>query len=205
MHSFYSILTLWPDSRRPDLSTDHVLPGSVTSILSPQSPASSSCQTCSENLGLRSCSSLTVPLWVWNVEIQAKVSDDALRWEVGQSVSGRMKYTYLDSSGTPVTIDQPFSIPDDHPDSSYLQQINGQKLIFWLDAPGSVSHTSSGTAVQSLTHVMNFESRVCSSDQLYQLNKDCFKVAWYLKFVAAGTVLDFINSKAGLGSLPDIF
>jgi len=162
-------------------------------------------QTCSENLGLRSCDALTVPIWAWNVEIQAKVSDNASKWNVGQSVSGRQKYTYLDSSGTPVTVDQPFSVLNDNPDSSYLQQIDGQQLIFWLDAPGSHSHTASGAPLQSVLDVMNFDSHVCSIDQPYQLSTNCFKVSWYLKFVGQGGVLDFINSKGALGSVPDIF
>jgi hypothetical protein len=151
-------------------------------------------QTCTEILGEADCS--RKGFWVWNVEVQVTVNDDAASWTVGQVGVGRAKGFTVNPSGPPLSFDEPLSFPDDAPAPAFLQQIPGQKTIFWIDAPGHrITHTS--IPIDSMTEVENFTSTVCSTI----VTNSCFSVNWFLKLVVdASGRLDFSSSAAGMGT-----
>jgi hypothetical protein len=151
--------------------------------------------TCSQNLGLFNC---TGPgAWVWNVEIQANVSDDASKWTTRQSYTGRSKGNWKDSSGVLHAFDDPLNVPNDNPLSGFVQQTSGTTVIFWIDAPGHYYNYGTSGPIDSLTQVQNFTSTVCST-----VNPNiCSSKAWYLKLVVKpGAVLDATNSAAAFGT-----
>ncbi|HLK03908.1 MAG TPA: hypothetical protein VKT53_05665 [Candidatus Acidoferrum sp.] len=163
-------------------------------------------QTCSSTLGLKDCSTKFPSTWVWNVEIEADVSDDATNYTVSQGIAGLSKGFYRASNGSL----QSFSAsdnkpaPQDSPPSAVLQQVTGQKVIFWLDAPGrgtiyaDPNNSANTGPIDSMTQVKNFTSSICSKTS----SGTCWSVNWYTKIVVkSGGILDTTNSSAGLGSL----
>jgi len=172
--------------------------GSKTAGDSLTFPTGSS-QTCSQGLGLQNCPAQGT--WVWNLEVQGTVNDDASQWNVHQSYTGRAKGFTKDSSGNLLSFDDSLNVPTDDPDPSFVQQTAGQKSIFWIDAPGHRTDRS-GVPIDSLTQVQNFTSTVCSS----VVTTSCASVNWYLKLVVtAGGNLDTTNSATGFGSLSTNF
>jgi hypothetical protein len=151
--------------------------------------------TCSQTLGLLNCTSPGD--WVWNVEIEADVSDDASKWTPHQSYTGPVTGYYKDSNGNLHSFSYNQNVSNDDPSSQAVQQPAGQKTIFWIDAPGHY-YTYNGYQIDSMTDIEDFTSKVCSK----VTTTTCASVAWYLKIVVdAGAVLDTTNSKAGFGSL----
>lgn len=89
------------------------------------------------------------------------------------------------------------SVPDDNPDSTFVQKTAGQKVVFWIDAPGHLYNLLPAEPIDSLTQVLNFTSTVCST----VTPSACYSQNWYFKLVVKpGKVLDTVNSKAALGS-----
>ena len=118
-------------------------------------------------------------------------------WTTQQSYAGRKKGFWKDTSGVLHSFDDTLNVPNDNPDSSFVQQPAGQKAIFWIDAPGHTYQLPSAGPVDSMTQVQNFTSTVCSTAN----TSNCFNVNWYFKLVVKpGAVLDTTNSAAGLGS-----
>jgi hypothetical protein len=153
---------------------------------------------CSENLGSRNCSSI----WLRNFEAMATVSDDASHWSVSQQLTGRVKGNYVDSNGVLQPFDDPINNPADNPSSTFLQAPSGQKVLFYIDTPGTFKTrivNNVGRPVDSVTLVYNFNGSVCSNNY----SGDCSNVvSWYVKIVVnTGGILDTTNSVAGLGSL----
>jgi hypothetical protein len=156
-------------------------------------------QTCSGTLGLKDCSSKFPSTWVWNVEIEAIV-EDAAKYTVSQGVTGLTKGFYKDTTGRLQSFSTPTNspAPQDNPPAGALQQVAGQKMIFWLDAPGRGTLFAQGEPIDSMTQVKNFSSSICVTAS----PTTCFNVAWYLKIVVKpGAVLDTANSAVGFGSL----
>ena len=141
--------------------TVHFGPGPKKSADHLTYPASS--QACSESLGLFDCPN--TQNWVWNVEIQARVSDDASQWVATQTVdSERKKGISKSKRGIIHSFDFMFGKRPDGPPSSVLQQNPGEKTIFWIDAPGHEYTIGAGeftTTIDSMIHVQNFTSKVC--------------------------------------------
>ena len=139
------------------------------------------------------------------MEIEADVSDDASKWTVQQSFTGRKKGFTKDSSGVLHSFDETLNMPNDNPDSHFVQQTAGQKIIFWIDGPGhglNLSTPRGSEGIDSITQVENFTSTVCSTVS----TGACFSVNWYLKLVVnPGGVLDTVNCKAALGSQSTVF
>lgn len=157
-------------------------------------------QTCSQSLGLFNCPGRGT--WVWNVEIKADVTDDASKWTPQQSYTGRKKGFSKDSSGVLHSFDVPLNVPDDSPDSQFVQKPAGQKILFWLDAPGHFYRLDNGQMIDSMTQVQNFTSTICSTVS----SGTCVTTTWHFKLVIKpGSVLDTANSTAGNGSLSTNF
>jgi len=153
---------------------------------------------CSQSLGRFECSAG----WFWNVEVQAKVPDDASKWTISQSLSGRKKGFSWDSSGVLRSFGGPISMPIDTPDPPFIQQPSGQKIIFWIDGPGHFRRDDNGQLIDSVTQVENFTSTICSTVTA----GTCFSRKWHFKLVVnPGAQLDTTNSKAGYGSLSTHF
>jgi hypothetical protein len=134
-------------------------------------------QSCSENLGLLNCT--TKGFWVWNVEIRADVTDDASKWTAKQSYTGRKKGFWKDSAGVLHSFDQSLGMPDDNPGSGFVQQTAGQKVVFWIDAPGHGYNLATAQPIDSITQVENFTSTVCST----VTPSACYTQNWYFKLV----------------------
>lgn len=153
---------------------------------------------CSESLGLHSCSTA----WLWNIEGKGTASDDASKWTVKQSYTGRRKGYYKDSSGVLHSFNDPLSVSDDGPDSGFVQQPSGQKAIYWIDGPGFFHNYINGSPIDSVTQVQDFTTTFCSTVS----QNDCKSINWYLKVVVKpGAQLDTTNTKAALGALSTNF
>jgi len=81
----------------------------------------------------------------------------------------------------------------------FVQQLPGQKLIFWLDNPADsqfedrLNHTK---PVGSITRVSNLVSSVCNPARV------CWKVERFVKIVVdPGAALNRQESRAGYGSI----
>ena len=136
------------------------------------------------------------------MEIQGNVSDDASKWTVQQSFTGRKKGFWKDSSGVLHSFDVTLNVPDDSPSSGFVQQPSGQKTIFWIDAPGHRYLLAAGEPIDSMTQVENFTSTVCSTTS----SGTCVSRTWYFKLVVnPGSVLDTANSTAAYGTLSTNF
>jgi hypothetical protein len=166
-------------------------------------------QTCSNTLGLKDCSTKYPSAWVYNVEIEADVPDNAANYTVSQEATGLSKGNYKNqaNNGALTSFSTPINSPppQENPPSAALQQIAGQKVIFWLDAPGRGTiytdpNTPANTGpIDSMTSVKNFTSSVCSKAN----PSNCYTVNWYLKLVVnSGGTLDTVNSTVNFGSLP---
>jgi hypothetical protein len=150
---------------------------------------------CSEELGLFNCPDSG--WWLWNVEVQASIRDDASKWVAKQSYTGRKKGFWSDLSGNLHPFDVALNVPNDDPPAGVLQQPPGDKTIFWIDAPGHGYNFGFLKSVDSMIQVQNFTSSVCNPKQ----PKSCIAVDWFLKLVITpGHILDTVNSKAGLGT-----
>jgi hypothetical protein len=175
--------------------TVHFGPGSKTVGTPGDGLTFPATQTCSQNLGLFNCPGPAT--WVWNVEIQANVSDDASKWTTKQSFTGRSKGNWKDSLGTLHAFDDTLNVSNDNPSSAFVQQTSGTTVIFWIDAPGHRYTYGTNQPIDSITQVENFTSTVCSTVN----TSACFPVTWYLKLVVKpGAVLDATNSQAAFGS-----
>jgi len=164
-------------------------------------------QTCSLTLGLKDCHAAYPSTWVWNVEIEADVFDDAGNYTVGQGLTGQTTGLYKASDGSlksfSTSTNKP--VPQDVIPSAVLQQVAGQKVIFWLDAPGrgtiytDPKNSANTGPIDSMTDVKNFTSQICSKNN----PANCWPVNWYIKIVVRqGAILDFANSSAGFGTAP---
>ena len=164
-------------------------------------------QTCSSTLGLKDCSTKYPSTWVWNVEIEADVYDDAANYTVSQGVTGQTTGYYKASNGSL----QSFSTstnkpaPQDNPPSAVLQQTSGTKVIFWLDAPGrgtvytDPNNSQNSGPIDSMTDVKNFTSSICTNAN----PSKCWSVNWYTEIIVkSGGTLDTVNSAAGFGTAP---
>jgi len=157
---------------------------------------------CSESLGHIDCTS-TSGYWLWNLESNAVVSDDASNWTVSVANQYHYKGYYRDSKNNL----QPFSCsasnPNDGPKSGFLQQPAGQKSIFYLDGSGPFHGTNPsnqcqiGTSpVDSITDVLNFQ--VTFSSKVTPL----IQTTYYVKIVVSpGGKLDTTNSTANYGNI----
>lgn len=92
-------------------------------------------EPCSENLGLQDCTQVS-GYWLWNLEVAARVYDDASNWSVLRTDQFFAKGQYVDDNDQL----QPFSCsennPDDGPRIDFIQDALSQNLIFVIDAPG---------------------------------------------------------------------
>jgi hypothetical protein len=148
---------------------------------------------CSQNLGLQSC----IGWWLYNIEAKGVVSDDASKWTVQQSYTGRAKGYYKDSTGNLQSFDDSLNVPNDGPDSSFLQQPSGQNTIYFIDGPGYGHEYNNGDLIDSITQVQNFTDKYCSTTK----SNDCYTITWFLKLVVdPGAKLDTAKTQAGLGS-----
>ncbi len=156
---------------------------------------------CSESLGLQNCPGA----WLWNIEGRGVVSDDASKWTVKQSYTGRAKGYYKDSNGNLQSFDHTLNHPDDGPDPAFLQQPSGQTTAYWIDSPGAIKNFQvppPPTPIDSMTEVENFTTKFCSKT----VTNDCSPVEWYDKLVIdPGSQLDTSLSGAGYGSLTTNF
>lgn len=149
---------------------------------------------CSESLGLQNCPGA----WLWNIEGRGVVSDDASKWTVKQSHTGRAEGYYKDSNGNLQSFDDTLNHPDDGPDPAFLQQPSGQTTIFWIDGPGYGKEYTNGDPIDSVTQVENFTTTFCSTT----VTTDCSSKQWYVKIVVKpGAQLDTADSAAGYGSV----
>jgi hypothetical protein len=161
--------------------------------------------TCSQSTGLHPCLNTLSPGWYWNVEVIGAVSDDASNWIVTQTIdSSRNKGYYRDSTGIH-SYNQTQTIPCppcDGPQPSFLQQNAGQQAVYYIDGPGPRYTLSAGQTVDSTTSVQNFTSKFCSKSN----PSNCFSKQWYVKIVVTpGSLLDYTNSTAGLGTASTSF
>ena len=155
--------------------------------------------TCSQDLGLHDCAANK--FWLWSVEIEGDVPDDATLWDISQSFTGKRKGVVKTTQGKSVAFDSPLNKPDDKPDSSFLQQNSGEKTLFWIDAPGHAYKLDSDD-FDSVTQVQNFTSKICSKSNA----KKCDELKWFVKIVVnPGQKLDAKASKAGVGTEPTKF
>jgi hypothetical protein len=158
---------------------------------------------CTENLGLVDCTNQT-GYWVWNLEGNARVFDDASNWKVAVSNEYRYSGLYVDSNNSLHPFSCSMTTPDDGPRQTYLQQPPGQKSIFYIDGPGPFYGTNPdkpclvGTgAVYSLNDVLNF--RVQFTNTVTHFTRSVY---YYVKIVVApGGRLDATHSAAGYGNL----
>jgi hypothetical protein len=150
-------------------------------------------RACSEELGLFDCSANR--MWVWSVEIEGDVKDDASQWDVSQSFTGQKKGVVKTTSGSSVKFDKALNEPDDNPLSDFVQQNSGAKKIFWIDSPGH-QYDLDANKFDSVTQVQNFVSKICSKTSA----KTCTELKWSVKIVVnPGQKLDTKASAAGLG------
>ncbi len=175
----------------------------------PTTPPADS-QTCSQNLGgpINCPAALNgTGTWVWNVEIAATVTNDASKWRAQQAVGTLGSGRWRDSQGGLHTFGGFTNKPcfNDNPCDDLLptvtQQARGQKLIFWLDAPGSTHYADYPgltEPIDSLTQVQNFISSVCNRANI------CAGVNWSLKLVIdpGGVPEAPPGSQARLGHIP---
>src|SRR5262249_6193278 len=108
-----------------------------------------------------------------NVTVDFVIFSDGSTWGAG-------------SNGTLKTFSTPTRkpAPQDNPPSGALgalQQVSGQKVIFWLDAPGrgaiylDPNNSANTGPIDSMTDVKNFTSGICS-----KANPNvCYSVSWY--------------------------
>ena len=154
-------------------------------------------QACTETLGPADCTSST-GAWVWNVEVAGNVPDDASKWTVTQTENGLTKGNWIDPEGGLHAFSNPSSVSNDAPLPQFLQQTAGQKLIFWLDAPGTNILIAPGEPIDSMVSVKNFTSTICSTSDA----SDCVSVSWFTKLVVnSPAVLSPAQSTAAFGSL----
>jgi hypothetical protein len=162
--------------------------------------------TCSESLGLKDCTS-TSGYWLWNLEGNGRVYNDASKWTVAVSVEYHFRGLYRDSNNQlrPFSCTTPFH--PDGPRPTFLQQAAGQNSIFYLDAPGPYFREDPSDQCQggpnfplidSETFVFNFQ--VDFKSKLSTFHKTVY---YFVKTVIApGGVLDTAKSQAGYGNLP---
>jgi hypothetical protein len=163
--------------------------------------------TCSETLGLKDCTS-TSKYWLWNLEGNAHVYNDASQWNTNVEAEYHFRGLSRDSSNNlhPFTCTTEFA--PDGPKPTFLQQIAGQKSIFYLDAPGPYSTNDptdqclgggpQAQPIDSMTFVYNFT--VTFSSKLSSYHKTVY---YYVKFVIfPGGVLDTVKSHLDYGNLP---
>jgi hypothetical protein len=137
--------------------------------------------------------------FVWNLEIEGLVSDDASKWTVEQGAQGLTKGNWIDSSGGLHSFSTTVNVPSpqDAPLSQNLQQPPGQNKIFWLDAPGTKLLVAPDEPIDSMISVKNFTSTICSNVD----PSDCVSVKWHTRLVVNNGVLDTTQSSAGFGTL----
>lgn len=148
-----------------------------------------------EKLGLVDCTHAS-GYWLWNLEGNARVFDDASNWTVAVSTEDHYTGMYVGAQGEL----QPFSGGDalspDGPNTEFLQQPAGQKSIFYIDGPGPKDQTEGGP-IYSLTDVLNF--RVVFTNSATHISRTFY---YHVKFVVNSGRLDRVNSEASYGNIP---
>jgi hypothetical protein len=165
---------------------------------------SNSSVDCSESLGRTDCTSST-GYWLWNLEGNAKVYDDASNWTVTVSLQYKYKGYYRDANNNL----QPFSCsesnPTDGPKAGFLQQPSGQTSIFYLDGPGpyyginpSNQCLIGSSPIDSITDVFNFQVNFTDKTDSTLTRT----VYYYVKIIVnPGGILDTTNSTAAYGNV----
>ena len=111
-----------------------------------------------------------------------------------------MKGNYRDSTGLH-PIDTSISPGPDGPDDKVLQQISGQRTIFYIDSPAVNMTLLPGETVDSDTKVENFTAHFCSI-----VTTVCYTQKLYIKLVIKpGGILSLSDSSAGLGMASTTF
>ncbi len=140
-----------------------------------------STQSCSQYLGLQGCKYG----WFWQSEVTGRVPDDASKWTLSQVATGN--YSGYEKNGAS------FNVPiNKNPDPiDVKQQVPGQKVIFWLDAPG-IFNTDPN--LDRGTYSLGLKLKICEGST-------CACVNWHIKVVIkTGQVLDTTNSEAEVDS-----
>jgi len=158
---------------------------------------------CSETLGLKDCS-LDTGYWLWNLELNARVYDDASNWTVFRTDQFRVTGLYVDDNINLQPFSCSFSNPNDGPSADYLQNPTGQKSIFAIDAPGSFHDVDpddqcleGASPVYSETVIFNFQVNLANKITHYH-----HKIYYFVKIVIGGPhQLDRTNSKADYGNV----
>jgi hypothetical protein len=144
--------------------------------------------------------------------VNAAVTDDASLWIISQTLdSGRSKGIDI-INNVPTPFDRPIppcpetgDVPPcpDGPVRVNLQQVLGQRNIFYIDAPGPYSFFAPLNLTRdSVTSVQNFTVHLKRLGE----TRDAFTLQWYVKIVVnAGGSLDMTNSTAGLGHISTDF
>jgi hypothetical protein len=83
----------------------------------------------------------------------------------------------------------------DDPAPTFTQQVEGNKIIFYIDGIGGPTKTDA-YSITSDTIVLNFATIACS----ISYPTDCFSSSWYVKLIVANSTLNLTSSTAGLGS-----
>jgi hypothetical protein len=137
-------------------------------------------QACKNTLGPYDCTGET-GAWVWNLEAEGFVSDDASKWTVYQTEVGLTRGNWIDpNTGALTAFSNPTSAPIDAPIPQALQQPSGQNKIFWLDSPGTpINLLGPEQPIDSMTSVKNFVSTVCSNVN----PSDCVSVTWHTELI----------------------
>jgi hypothetical protein len=164
---------------------------------------SNSQHECSESLGLTYCTPST-GYWLWNLEGNGKVYDDASNWTVALSAQYKYKGYYLDSNNNLQPFSCSASIPNDGPQATFLQQPFGQTSIFYLDGPGLFYGTdpsnqclAGSSPVDSVKDVLNFQVKFTNNRTSYSRT-----VYYYVQIVVdPGRILDGFNSTAAYGNV----
>jgi hypothetical protein len=120
-------------------------------------------------------------------------------WIVDQSIEGGSDSGYYrDSNNVLQSYSGSIAPGDDTPGSAFLQQVAGQKQLFWIDDPGRAI-TRGGYPIDSGTYKLNLVSMICST----KYTGMCLDNQWYVKLVIKSPgILDLTNSIAGPGTAP---
>ncbi len=159
---------------------------------------------CSESLGLADCTS-TSGYWLWNLEGNAAVYDDAFNWAMTVSLQAHSKGFFKNANNNLQAFScTPPPDPNDKPLPIFLQQPAGQKSIFYLDGPGPFIGVNPSDGCQKGTTFIDSETIVFNLQVNFTNKVTGFSraVPYYVKTVIApGHQADFANSTAGYGNI----
>jgi len=126
----------------------------------------------------------------------ATVSDDASKWTAKQFYTATNSGNWKDPEGELHAFGTFQALTMDFID--LLQQVSGQKAIFWLDSPGHsyfADYPVDQEPIDSIGQVEQFTSEVCNRFDI------CTHVNWFVDLtVDPGAILDTVQTQAGLGS-----